>query len=108
MPLQLTLRKADAGGSEWKLAGRFDPAEIPCFEVAEGETQTLELGAPFSAETNVQSMASFASIGFSLVGRAGEKYSPGAEKDGTRSPPPKFEVTDESGKAVLSDAFQYG
>ncbi len=105
MPLQLSLKKEDEGGSEWKLAGRFDPAEMPCFEISPGETQTLEFGPPLSAETNVQSMGASVSIGFSLLGRGGEKYSPGAEKDGSRTPHAKFEVADDTGKVVLSDAF---
>jgi len=108
VPLQVTLKKADDSGLTWKLSGQFNPTELPCLEISPGETQTLDLGPPLSAQTNVQSRAGFVSIGFSLVGRGNETYAPGAMKDGQRNPAPKFEIADESGKVVLSDAFQYG
>ncbi len=107
-PLQVTLKKTDDSGSTWKLSGQFDPTELPCLEIGPGETQTLEVGPPLSAQTDVSPMGESVSIRFSLVGRGKETYAPGAMKDGQRNPAPKFEIADESGKVVLSDAFQYG
>ncbi len=109
MLMQIGLKTTDDTGDTWMLMGGGATPEQQEFHIAEGETtRTFDFGPPYTGKTDVRPMGDTLSIGFALVGKAKEVYSPGAVKNGEQLPPPKFEITDESGKVVVSDSFEYG
>lgn len=109
MLLQIGLKATDQAGDSWTLTGRGASKELQEFRIAENEATTLPaVGPPFTSRAITASMGDTLLIIFSLVGKANEGYSPGAVKNGKQLLPPKFEITDESGKVVLADTFQYG
>ncbi len=109
MLIQIGLKTTDDTGDTWMLMGRGATREQQEFHIAEGETtRTFDFGPPFTGKTDVRPIGDTVSIGFALAGRAKEVYSPGAVKNGEQLPPPEFEITDQSGKVVVSDSFEYG
>jgi len=109
MLLQIVLKATDQAGDTWMLTGHGTSKELQELRIAENETTTLpNFGPPFTSRAHTATMGDGLLISFSLAGNANEQYSPGAAKNGNQLPPPKFEITDESGKVVLAEAFQYG
>jgi len=108
LPFGIVLKKVDANGVVWSLPVATDPTKAQLAEVTEGRTTTLALAPPTQARVEVQSAGDSLSFGLTLEGPAGLTYSPAVEKDGKQVPAPMFEVTDDSGKVVLADTFQYG
>jgi hypothetical protein len=109
LPFRMLLKRADAQGVVWSLPVVVpDPAKAPLVEVAEGRTTTLALAPPTQARVEVQAAGDSLSFDFTMEGPAGLTYSAAVQKDGKQASAPMFEVTDDSGKVVLADAFQYG
>jgi len=109
MLAQIGLKTADDAGDTWMLMGRGSTKELQELQITEGDTTRLpDVGPPFTTKTDVLPMGDSVLIAFSLVGKATEVYSLGAVKNGEQLPPPKFEITDESGKVVVSGSFEYG
>ncbi len=106
--ISLELNRKDETGATWTLRESQHPKNLDTFEIRAGETLAANIGPPLSARTTVTKRGQTVQIGFMLVGRAGEEYAPGALKDGSRVPAPKFKILDESGKVQASDSFQYG
>jgi len=77
-------------------------------QVREGETTIVKVGGPFTIKTDVQGTGQFASIGLSIVGRAGEKYFTRPMRKGKASPEPKLKIIDEAGNVLSSGQFEYG
>ncbi len=105
----IQLKKKDDAGSLWRLEcyGR-EAGKLARFEIREGETLKIEAGPPLTIKTETGARRDAISIGFSVLGRAGEKYSPEVKKDGKRQPPPKLRIVDRSGKELAKGDFEYG
>ncbi|MBN1975394.1 MAG: hypothetical protein JW787_17290, partial [Sedimentisphaerales bacterium] len=82
--------------------------QLASFEIKADQTTRIPLGKPKKIVTSMERVGEEIKLSFSLVGKAGELYIPGAEKDGEMIPEPKFKVIDESGKVVHSGKFEYG
>jgi hypothetical protein len=92
----------DKSGNEWII------------ELLEGQPRffysnnNLKPGPPLIVSTNVDFKGPDASIGIEVKGQAGEKYQPGAMKNGKQVGAPKFDIVDERGKILASGQFKYG
>jgi hypothetical protein len=65
-------------------------------------------GPPLLIKTDVQISGRDVSIGLIVEGQAGEKYVPGAQKNGQWQPEPGLKIIDEAGKILATDKFKYG
>lgn len=96
------LSAEDANGDTWVL------------DLAKGQSvsglrdDNARPGPPLLVRTDVQARGLDLSIGLLVEGQAGESYQPGAMKNGSIVPPPRFKVIDESGKVMGSGQFKYG
>lgn len=104
----IELRQVDASGSRWIFRSSPETGKLEDFEIQLGRKTSFQLGAPFLIKTSAECRGDVVLIGFYLQGQAGELYSPGARKDRTTIPAPKFKVIDEVGKVLSSGQFEYG
>jgi len=105
-PIEVT--QVDASASRWIFRSSPETGKLKDFEIRPGEKTSFQLGAPFLIKTSAERRGDVVLIGFYLQGRAGELYSPGATKDRTTIPAPKFKIIDEVGKVLSSGQFEYG
>jgi len=84
------------------------PSEMRELDIRKGETVALAIGPPLTLATDVSPRGGSVLIGVNLTGRAGERYLPGAFKNGEMLEPPKFRILDEAGHELAADSFQYG
>jgi hypothetical protein len=105
----------DEQKSKWLLRTSAKLGGLAAFEVKPGNTKTVELGGPLMVKADVQKQTSGwifkgteVGVGFVIVGKGGEEYSPAAEKDGTQVPAPKIAIYDQDGKVLAAGNFAYG
>lgn len=108
MPIMVSLSRTDTDGAKWTLMRSGGPDTLSQLQIKAGETCAMKLGPPLVAKTDAKQSGKNVMIGFSLVGKAGEQYAPGAEKGGKRLPPPTFEIIDETEKVIHTGKFEYG
>lgn len=111
----IRLTATDKSGDKWALDANGNGGKLQSFEIKPGETLSVELGAPLTIKTDIQQSNSGwvfggkeVSVGFTIVGRNGEQFSPAVEKNGTQVPAPKIKIYDEKGEVLASGDFQYG
>jgi hypothetical protein len=92
----------DENGDKWVL----DPVKGQ--SLSRFKDSSPKPGPPLLVKTDVQTKGRSISIGLVIEGQAGEVYQPGATKNGSRVPAPKFRIIDGSGKVVGSGLFEYG
>jgi hypothetical protein len=105
----LELAKKDSSGD--KVVFTIDKGgagELGDFEVRPGQVTSFQLGPPFQIKTSMERSGENVFVSFSLQGRAGELYKPGATINDREVPEPAFRIIDESGKVVHSGRFEYG
>ena len=95
-----SLAATDDNGDTWTLGLKGVPPVLP--------EEGLNPGVPLSVKADVSGSGRSISIGLIIEGQAGEVYEPGAAKNGSRRPAPRFTVLDESGKVLGSGSFEYG
>jgi len=108
MPVMVSLNRTDADGATWTLTRSGGTDKLSQLRIKAGETLVLKLGPPLVAKTDVRQNSRNVTIGFSLVGKAGEQYAAGATKDNKRLPAPTFEIIDETEKVIHTGKFEYG
>jgi len=94
-----SLAATDDSGDTWTLGLQGVPPVL---------REDAKPGVPLSVKADVSGGGRSISIGLVIEGQAGEVYEPGAAKNGTRRPAPKFTVLDESGTVLGSGSFEYG
>ncbi|HEX2972797.1 MAG TPA: hypothetical protein VHP11_10715 [Tepidisphaeraceae bacterium] len=111
----IRLTAKDADGNMWVLQAFGDTGKLQSFDIKAGEELALELGPPLNLDVDVQQQSAGwivrgkeMAVGFQIVGQAGERYSPGAMKNGQQVPAPKIKIYDEKGEVLASGDFQYG
>jgi len=104
----IELRQVDASGNRWIFRSSPETGKLKDFEIRPGEKTSFQLGPPFSIRTTGEQNGEIVSIGFWLEAQAGVWYSPGAQRDRSRVPEPRFRVIGESGEVVDSGQFKYG
>ncbi len=110
MAFMVKLARADSKRARWELMAYGETGKLQDFEIRKGETLSLKVGPPLVARVDAEAekRKRVVSIGLELVGEAGEKYAPGAERNGKTVPAPKFKIVDEAGKVLTSASFEYG
>lgn len=114
----IQVSRTDAAGTEWKIHDAGQRGRLEHFEIRGGETFAVRAGPPLEGKVDVKfsdasrsdgkGVGREASIGFTLIGQAGERYAGGAMKGDSRSPPPKFRILNEAGKVLAASQFEYG
>ena len=103
-----SLAASDSNG-KWIIDGIRTAGKSLTQEVKEGETSTLDIGAPLTPKLDVAGSRGTVSIGIvGLVGRGGETYSAAVNRNGARPAAPKLQILDEAGKVLAKGAFAYG
>jgi len=97
------LAKTDHQGDRWTL-------ELTSGQpLASIQQSSKAPGEPLLVRTDLyKSRTGGYSIGLSVQGRAGERYSGAVSKNGQRLPPPRFEVVDRQGRLLGAGTFEYG
>ena len=96
----------------WRIDGTTPLGKLTNVEVAGGETTTVEGGEPLTIKTPVsiskKGLITTVSIGLQYIGKAGENYRSVVYMGRIRAPSPKIQIVGESGKPIVSSAFEYG
>ena len=108
MALRIELSQIDSEQNVWTFSGRPKAGPLRDFEIRAGQTISFKTGPPFSIKTDIRQSANRVSIGLNLEGCTEEQYRFPVLKGGKRQPAPTFKIVDESGKELLSGAFEYG
>lgn len=95
-------------GDTWRIESSGPWGTLARLRVNEGQTTVLKPGPPFLVKANVNSRGGRVSIGYELVGQAGEQYRGSVTKNGRRQAAPKVKIVDEEGKILASGKFEYG
>jgi len=110
-----------SGGSEPDLP-RLKTLTAPSVRDNNGDTWSLQLmkgqssfvrgtnnpGPPLTIRTDSEAWGDSITIGVHLEGQAGEKYVPGALKNGQWQPAPSFRIVAENGQVLAQGRFEYG
>jgi hypothetical protein len=98
-----TLRATDPTGNTWVLNATGGQSSVS------RSRSGAKVGPPIIVKTDVyRTSERSASIGLVLEGQTGERYRPGATKNGTRVSAPALRIVDEAGQVVAQGNFSYG
>ena len=100
--------KMNQDSETWQIGSRGPWGKLEQIEVKENQTTALKLGPPFLIKPDVNRSGSQVSIGFAIVGQAGEQYQNAVTKNDERVSPPKAKIVDEAGTVLASGNFAYG
>jgi hypothetical protein len=112
-PRRLEIVK-EGGGNKWRIFSFGPWGDLQRIKVRKEETTVLKPGPPLLVSADVGqrrrlgSADKRVSVGISIIGRAGEHYSPRIAKNGRNVGAPKLKIVDESGKVLTSGKFEYG
>lgn len=95
-------------GHTWRIESRGPWAELSKMKVRNKEAITIRLGPPFRIKSQVHKNRSVVSIGYTIIGRAGEQYQNFITKDSRVVTGAKIKIIDEAGKVLESGKFKYG
>jgi len=99
---------AQQDGQTWRIESLGPWGELSRIRIRRNETTTLRLGPPFFVKAQVSQTGSVLSIGYSIVGQAGEHYRSFASQDGRAMPGAKINIVDEAGNVLETGQFSYG
>jgi len=100
---------AKQDGNSWRIKSSGPWSKLKRIRVKKEQTTVLKLGPPFLVKTDVRRRnGRMVLIAFSIIGQAGERYSPRVTKNARRLPAPKCKIVDEAGKILASGKFEYG
>jgi len=101
-PKALTLSKfQDNNGTNLSCYGPW--GNISKIRIKNNETTKIRLGQPLLIKPSISNVGGYVSIGFSIVGHAGEIY-----EIARTEPVPKIKIIDEQGNTLASGNFAYG
>lgn len=104
-PVQYVLKKQDEAGVAWE--ARAWITDVSTFTLAEGGTQELQLGPPYTGTVKVGKQPNGQpTFSLKLAGSAGETCN--FFKAGKQVSAPGFEIIDEEGEKAFSGKFEYG
>ena len=95
-------------GQDWRIESVGPWGELSRIKVRRSETTELRLGPPFAVRPQVSRSGSVLSVGYSIVGQAGEQYRSFAARDGRAVPGAKITILDEAGNMLETGQFSYG
>ena len=104
----MELTETDAAGDRWafKIA-KAGAGPLGDFEIRPGRTTSFQIGPPFQTRSFMENRQGNVLVGFDLKGRAGERYVPGATRNGKEVPEPQFKIIDSSGQVANSGQFEF-
>ncbi len=97
-----------SNGDKWQIFSYGPWQKLGKIEVTKDQTTTIKLGEPLLMKANVKPTGNKVSIGFSIVGQAGEKYSSRIKKNNRDTAAPKLKIVDQEGNILASGKFEYG
>ncbi len=100
------IEKKDSDGALWKLTAVLRAENKGVFTIAEGQTQTLEIGEPIIGSVTANKGRSAYSFGQTLAGRMGETIT--IMREGARPAPPKLHIRNKDGDYEQTFNFEYG
>jgi hypothetical protein len=105
--MQGNVSYSDKTGKQWQLSGDFrNDRRKGQFEIKEGDVFSLNPGPPFKVVVDIDKRGGDSlSIGASLTGREGEKYSIRLNQTMAR---PRLRIIAENGKRLHSGFMEYG
>ena len=95
-------------GHIWRIESRGPWGDLSKIKVRNNEATALKLGPPFLIKPEVNKNGSNLSIGYAIIGQAGEQYENFITKDNRRVTGAKLKIVDETGKVLESGSFKYG
>jgi hypothetical protein len=95
-------------GHTWQIESRGPWADLSKLKVGNEEAVKIRLGPPFLIKSQVHKQGSVVSIGYAIIGRAGEQYQNLITKDSRVVTGAKIKIIDEAGKILESGKFKYG
>jgi hypothetical protein len=96
------------GGHRWKIESFGPWANLSKIKVRNNQTTAIKLGPPFRIKTEVRKNSSVLSIGYAIIGQAGEQYRNFITKDNRAVTGAKIKIIDEAGNVLESGKFKYG
>ena len=106
-PKQLSIAIKE-NGNTWRIDSRGPWGNLSQIEVKNDQTSVLKLGPPLLIKPKVHRSGSRASIDFSIIGQAGERYGNSIMKNNRRVSAPKLKIVDETGTVLALGKFEYG
>ena len=103
---QLEITAKD-GNDTWRVYGRSPWGELAKIKVARGKTTRIKCGPPFTVRADVSGSRDYVSMGYSVVGAAGEHYGR-ILKNGRTVAEPEVEIINEKGEKMADGKFTYG
>ena len=97
-----------SNGDKWQISSRGPWQKLGKIKVTKDQTTTIKLGEPLLVKADVKPRSSLVTIGFSIVGQAGEVYSPQVKKNNRDVAAPKLKIVDKEGNILASGKFEYG
>jgi hypothetical protein len=95
------------GNDTWRLDGARPLGALEKITVGRGETAVIKCGPPLTVRADVNRSRDYVSVGYKLVGTAGEHYE-SIWKNGLQVEAPAVEIVDETGQVLSSGNFSYG
>ena len=106
-PQFLSLSK-DRGGQTWQLESWGPWADLSTVKVRNNQATVIRLGPPFLIKPDVNRNGSILSIGYTIIGQAGEQYHDFIRKNDGIVTGAKISIFDETGNILESGNFKYG
>ena len=95
-------------GHTWRIESRGPWADLSKIKVRNNEATAIRLGPPFRIKPQVNKNGPNLSIGYAIIGQAGEQYQNFIIKDKSPVRGAKFKILDKTGKVLESGKFKYG
>jgi len=103
--MKLSMRQ---GGDTWRIESQGPWGDLAKIKVRHKEATALKLGPPLLIKPEVNKNGSIVSIGYTIIGQAGEQYENIITKNNRAVNGVKIKIVDETGKILESGSFKYG
>ena len=95
-------------GHDWRIEGVGPWGGLSRIKIRRNQTTELRLGPPLLVKPDVSRSGSVLSIGYSIIGQAGEHYRSFVTQDGRTVIGAKINIIDEAGNVLKAGQFSYG
>ena len=103
--LKLSMKQ---GGDTWRIESRGPWGDISKIKVRNKEATALKFGPPFLIKPDVNKNSDIISIGYTIIGQAGEQYDNRVTQNNRAVTGVKIKIVDERGNILESGSFKYG
>jgi len=105
---QLLSLSTKQSGDKWRIESQGPWGDLSKIKVRNKEATALKLGPPFLIKPDVKKNGSTLSIGYAIIGQAGEQYDNTVTKNNRTVTGAKIKIVDETGNVLESGSFKYG